>query len=167
MSIHRLSTTVATLFFLSIMVVISPGCEENTSSTTSTSTAKTTSTEPIEKVETGVVFRTDKDSYSPGEKANLMLENHLSSGWIMYNMCFINLELERFETGVWKSTNISLGPGGVSACTDIGYSLGPGGGDTGIALFQPDIPVGRYRIVLEPDIDGERQRIATNEFDIK
>ena len=109
-----------------------------------------------------VSLRTDATRYSPGDKPKLTLSNQ-TEGAVAYNLCVLNIDLERNDAGTWKQVPTRLGPGG---CTDIGYQLRPGGSANGEVNLPADLPSGTYRFSHVVGIEGVRQPIATDAFQV-
>lgn len=124
------------------------------------------SSPPGDESPNGVVFRTDQECYSPGERPILTLENRSSSP-VSYNICFAFLELERFEDGAWRRLKVNLGPGPPVACDAALRTLAPGESDTSSIYLPPDLPAGRHRIVSQLEIGRQEEKVTTNEFGVE
>ena len=111
-----------------------------------------------------VTLRADATRYAPGDKPKLTLSNN-SEGDVGYNLCFAFIDLERNEGGTWKPVTAHLGPPD-TACTAPLFLLKPGATANGELILPTDLAPGTYRLVHKSDIEGARQPIATDAFEV-
>ena len=108
----------------------------------------------------GVVLRTDRAVYAPGDAVALELVN-ASPATVGYNLC--GAALERRSGSDWEPVE---GPGQV--CPMILLTLQPGGRAEGRVVLPAGLPDAVYRVRTGiEERGGDRMSVASDEFTVR